>query len=361
MRRRITAAATAGIVVAAAVTAVVATSGDPAATARAATPESLATVRRGTLTAQVSQSGTLGYAAHADGSPYSLLNQASGPYTRLPAAGDVVRCGEVLYRVADRPVVLLCGGTPSYRALHQGMTGPDVWVLNRNLVRLGYAEQADVQDAPDAFGAATADALGDLQEDLGADRTEALRLGDVVVAPRSVRVTRIAAREGATARPGTPMGEATSTRRSVEVDLDPSQAAGVRAGDLVQVTLPDNRTAEGEVSHVGTVAQAAGEEGSPATTIPASIRLRRARDARGLDGAPVRVQITIERIRDALSVPLTALLARPGGGYAVETAGTGGAHALVPVEIGLVDHAAGEVEVTGEGLQAGLRVVVPGA
>jgi hypothetical protein len=57
-------------------------------------------------------------------------------------------------------------------------------------------------------------------------------------------------------------------------------------------------------------------------------------------------------------VPVDALLARPSGGYAVEVTGSGGHH-LVPVTPGLFDDAAGLVQVTGPGLAAGQRVVVP--
>ena len=43
----------------------------------------------------------------------------------------------MLYRVDDRPVVLLCGTVPAYRALHAGVKGRDVRQLNRNLHRRG--------------------------------------------------------------------------------------------------------------------------------------------------------------------------------------------------------------------------------
>ena len=81
----------------------------------------------------VSQDGTLTYRARPDGSPFSVINQARGTYTELPEVGDKVGCGGVLYRVDDRPVLLLCGTVPAYRALHVGDAGRDVRQLNRNL------------------------------------------------------------------------------------------------------------------------------------------------------------------------------------------------------------------------------------
>ena len=61
-----------------------------------------------------------------------------------------------------------------------------------------------------------------------------------------------------------------------------------------------------------------------------------------------------------LVVPVDALLALASGGYAVEEIGAGGAHHLVAVTTGLFDDADGLVQVSGSGLAAGQRVVVPG-
>jgi len=51
-------------------------------------------------------------------------------------------------------------------------------------------------------------------------------------------------------------------------------------------------------------------------------------------------------------VPVTALLATAGGGYAVQTAAE--PHTLIPVTTGLF--AAGYVEISGRGIQPGLAV-----
>ncbi len=59
-----------------------------------------------------------------------------------------------------------------------------------------------------------------------------------------------------------------------------------------------------------------------------------------------------------LAVPVDALLALAGGGYAVEVV-EGHVHRLVAVAVGLFDDAEGVVQVSGQGLSAGQRVVVP--
>ena len=62
---------------------------------------------------------------------------------------------------------------------------------------------------------------------------------------------------------------------------------------------------------------------------------------------------------EPVDVPVNALLALANGGYALEEIGTGGAHQLVAVNLGLFDDQDGLVQVTGSGLAAGQRVVVP--
>jgi hypothetical protein len=79
------------------------------------------------------------------------------------------------------------------------------------------------------------------------------------------------------------------------------------------------------------------------------------------DQAPVQVGITTTSVPSALVVPVTALLARSGGGYAVEVVDNSGTHHLVTVSLGLFDDADWLVQVTGPRLAAGQDVVVPTA
>ena len=83
----------------------------------------------------------------------------------------------MLYRVDDRPVLLLCGTVPAYRALHVGVKGPDVRQLNRNLHRRGYDAAAHVRIDPGdgAFTSKTEQALRVLQRRQGRRRDRRAR------------------------------------------------------------------------------------------------------------------------------------------------------------------------------------------
>jgi len=341
----------AGVVsVAAVIAGVVVLSGGEQATAPAQTASaSTATVQRGRLSAAVSQDGTLTYRARPDGSPFSAINHARGTYTHLPAVGDKVGCRGVLYRVDDEPVLLLCGAVPAYRALRLGDAGKDVRQLNRNLrVRGG------------AFTTRTQKALEALQRRRGAHVTGALALGDAVFLPEAVRIAKVAGELGGSAQPGAQVLNATSDTLQVQVNLDPPDQRQVERGDRAQITLPGNTTATGRIAGFGRTAQApAGQDsGAADATIPTSISLDDPRKARGLDRAPVQVDITTAGVDDALSVPVTALVGRSGGGFAVEVVRAGTRRDLVAVRVGLFDTAGGRVQVEGD-LRAGDRVAVP--
>jgi hypothetical protein len=324
------------------------------------TSTTLATVTRGPLTSQTNVSATIAYTG-----TYTVINQASGTITALPEVGQIVEEGQILYEVGDSPVVLLHGATPVHRDLQEGMSGPDVAELNADLVALGLATPAQISPASDYFSAATAQALERLQANLGLVQTGILALGQAIFLPTAARITVVTATLGASAEPGQTVLQATSTTRLVIVQLDAALQAGVRVGDRAIITLPDSQTTPGTVSAVGTVATSTGSgsgssNGSGETaTVEVDISLDDPGTTGNLDQAPVQVAITTGRVDDALIVPVDALLALAGGGYAVETVDVRAIHHLVPVSLGLFDDAGGLVQVSGADLSAGQHVVVP--
>jgi hypothetical protein len=364
MRRKTWALAAAVVLAAAAATGgvVVASSAEQATPTPQEPPANTVTAKKGELSAMVSLDGTLTYRARADGSPYSAINQASGTYTKLPIDGDKVDCGDVLYRVNDNPVLLLCGAVPAYRDLESGDEGKDVRQLNRNLHKLSYDAAAGVDIEPDDndFTSETANALEELQDDKGFDATRALAIDDAVFLPQSARISKVTGELGGSARPGAQVAQATSDTLEVQVNLEASQQGEVRKGDLAQITLPGNKSVKGKVKRLGRVARAPTGEDADAgdATIPAYIRLDRPETARGLDEAPVQVDITTKGVKSALSVPVLALVGKSGGGFAVEVVRGGGERELVAVELGLFDTAEGRVQVEGD-LHEGDQVVLP--
>ena len=343
--------AAAAVLVAVAVTGgvVVMSSAREATPSAKSTPASTARVEKGDLSSMVSVDGTLTYRARSDGSPYSVINQAKGTYTRLPDEGDKVACGDVLYRVNDHPVLLLCGALPAYRDLEKGDRGNDVTQLNSNLGVLD----------DDWFTADTEAALKRLQQDLGVKETGKLDIADAVFLPRSARIAKVTGKPGGPARPGAQVAQATSDTLEVQVRLEAAQQGEVKVGDRARITLPGNRSVTGRVARLARVARAPDDENADAgaATIPAYLRLDHPKKARGLDSAPVQVDIKTKGVKSALSVPVTALVGKSGGGFAVEVV-RGARRKLVAVRLGLFDTTGGRVQVQGN-VREGDSVVVP--
>ncbi len=169
---------------------------------------------------------------------------------------------------------------------------------------------------------------------------------------------------GATAQP---VLQTTSNQEVVTVDLDATKQSEAGVGERVTVQLPDSSTVDGRITEVSPVAQssssssgssgAAGAGGSggsatPSATIPVTITLTSNRRIRGLDQAAVSVNFAQQRANNVLSVPVTALIATQGGGYAVQEATP--PHTLISVTPGLF--AAGFVQISGSGVYPGLQV-----
>ncbi len=158
----------------------------------------------------------------------------------------------------------------------------------------------------------------------------------------------------------------TSTQLVVTVDLDATKQSEAVVGEPVTVELPDGTTVDGKITEVSPVAQtssssssssAAGGGGSggsnqPSATIPVTITLKGRKPKSGLDQAAVSVNFEQQKARNVLSVPVTALLATAGGGYAVQQAAP--PHRLIPVTPGLF--AAGYVQISGSGIYEGLQI-----
>jgi hypothetical protein len=322
----------------------------PGAGEQGAPAPATAPVARENITATTPVNATLGYAGS-----YPVTGRGGGTLTWLPSAGQVIRQGQALYQTGNgSPVVLLYGSVPDWRTLDEGVAGADVRQLNHDLVALGDAGSAEVS-APgwDYFSAQTAAGVQKLQSDLGiSSPSGSLSLGQVVFEPEALRVSQVTGSLGGPA--SGPVLAATSDRHVVTIPLNAAMQSQVAAGDTVTVTLPDGSSTPGTVSSVGAVASGSGSN----ATIPVTVTLTDPRAAGTLDQAPVTVNITTASAKNALVVPVAALLAQARGGYDVEIDGPGNTRRYVPVTTGIFDDAYGLVQVTGA-LTPGEQVVVP--
>jgi peptidoglycan hydrolase-like protein with peptidoglycan-binding domain len=338
----------------------------------------LATAERRDLRVGTRVSGRWGY-----GAQQPIPIRRSGTVTWLPPVGEQASLGDVLVRVDDRPVVLMYGATPAYRAMDAGgqpdpvppeprqsesppatgpdggvqkqapapeepepvppAVGPDVEQLELGLSRLGYSGFTVDEEFTDA----TASAVRAWQEDLGVPATGRVEFGDVVFLPGPIRLHP---------SPGS-LGQGVSdssvqqsgTQRLVTAEV--ADADWAQAGVRVEVTLPNQKTTTGKVIAVGSVGD--GSEGGAGSGGMAAQRvtIRLTRDPKVGPG-PVEVTYVSARADDVLTVPVTALVALAEGGYGVQVADGG----YVAVEPGL--YAEGLVEVGGD-LEVGTKIRVP--
>jgi hypothetical protein len=284
-------------------------------------------------------------------------------------------------------VPLFYGALPLYRTLNKPNTvGRDVRVVARNLRALGYAighqpgtGERVAQNRPkkspaagsgtgktpatdttwvmvgegeDVLTAGLIRAVKRWQADLGRPVTGSVEPADVVVLAGVVRVDSVTAAVGDEV--AAPLLAVTPTAKVINVSVEAGEASGVGRGDKVSVVLPDEKTATGRVTGVGTKIKTsdeeAGEPGGP-PTLTVTVTLNDPKAVARIDAADVQVQFPAETLEGVLAVPIGALVALSEGGYAVQLAGGG----LVAVQVGMF--AKGLVQVTGDGLAEGSSVV----
>ncbi len=294
-------------------------------------------VERRDLVDRETLAGTLGYA-----DTRTLTAGVSGTLTALRDPGAVITRGHSLYEVDGEPAAfLLYGQLPTWRDFSSSMIdGEDVRQLERNLRALGH-EPGTVDDDWDWE---TSAAVKRFQQARGLTQDGTLSRGEIVFRDGPVRIGEAKAAVGDQAAPGRPVTEISSTQRRVTVQLDARRQQLARRGDGVTVDFPSGRTVDGRIEDVGKIATKQGDDVVVEVTITLS------GNSGTLDQAPVDVGYAVERREGVLAVPVKALLARQGGGYALELSDG----RLLKVEPGL--YADDMVEVEGE-ISEGQQVV----
>jgi peptidoglycan hydrolase-like protein with peptidoglycan-binding domain len=377
-RRRLTGAAILTVVAVVVAVVVSRRGGDSDDATSGAGSTTTAPVEVRTLTQTERVDGTLDF-----GEAHDLAAGAAGTVTAVAAEGSTVERGGTLFSIDRHPTVLLLGDVPLYRDLTQGIDdGPDVAQLEENLAALGYTDDgAMVVD--EQFDGSTSDAVAAWQDALGVEATGAVTRADAVFLPGPARTDTGSLEPGASVQAGATVVQYTAATRVVRAQLETTQADLVQAKDKVTITLPDGTEVAGTVttiaatattgdgstgSQASTEGEAAGGTGSGSATgggsttesdtamIDVTVSLDDQAAAQSYTTASVDVELTGRQAEDVLAVPVTALLALAGGGYALEVPEDDGTTRLIPVEPGL--YADGYVEVSGDGISEGTEVVV---
>jgi peptidoglycan hydrolase-like protein with peptidoglycan-binding domain len=322
---------------------------------RPAAPATTALVARETLVDEVTVAGRLDY-----GPSVPVLVPGLGTVTWLAPVGAPVRRGQALVRVDDEPVVLLYGPIPMYRPLTVRTEGADVAQFERNLQALGYGGF----DVDEVFTAGTAAAVKRWQRWMGRAATGVVSPGQVIYTPGAIRVDDHRTRLGAPA--GTDALAYTSLRKLVTVDAKADGLSWARKGRAVTVALPDGKRVPAAITAIGTTATApvaavvpappAAGPAVPAATVAVTIAVPDQKGLRSYERSPVEVRFTARERADVLTVPVGALLALAEGGYGLEVV-EGATSRIVAVKVGMFTDA--RVEVSGPGLDEGLRVGIP--
>ncbi|WP_394614092.1 peptidoglycan-binding protein [Lentzea sp. JNUCC 0626] len=303
-------------------------------------PSKTAPVKKVNLADQQSVTGQLGYGAER-----ALASRKSGTVTALPKQGDVIERGKPVFHSDAKPVPLFYADMPLYRDLEAGMSnGPDVKVVEENLAALGFKDFG----APDEkFTSYTASALKKWQKANGLEQTGKLGAGDVVVQSGAIRVSSLTAQLGAPA--GGDLMKVTGTERAVTVELDQAKQRLAKQGEKVELSISGGKTATGTINGITRTTGDPNQGSKPKIVLTISVDDPKA--AEGVETGNVTALFTVTKKQNVLAVPIGALLALNEGGYGLVTDDG----KTIPVTVGIF--AKGQVEVQGEGLREGMKVV----
>ncbi|MFZ0493777.1 MAG: peptidoglycan-binding protein [Acidimicrobiia bacterium] len=275
-------------------------------------------------------------------------------------------------------VVLFYGPLHMWRTLSEGVTpGSDVTQLETNLLALGFDDDgAMVVD--DTFDEATTAAVEAWQESLGLEQTGVVDLGTIMYVDGPSQVTSATVTVGDGVNQSTPVAELTPIERVVDTvttgdggasvteteqttqrvtsQIDVSDRGILEVGMPVTVVLPDDSEIDATVESIGDVATTQTGQGGSTSVIDVVFTPSTSVDA-VWTGASVDIDVVTSLTKDALTVPVTALLATLEGDYAVQVVNDDGSTTLVQVATGQFNN--GYVQITGEGLADGMKVVVP--
>lgn len=316
--------------------------------------------------------GVLGYGGS---SPIPI--RAAGTVTWLPGNGALADAGDILLRVDNRPVALFYGSTPAFRTMakpapaidppaegtrpretppdedafpeagvgggsapmEDASVGPDVEQLEVGLRSLGYTGFT----VDEQFTSSTAEAVKRWQTSMGVKATGRVELGDVIFLPGPVRLVVDGAQLGKPAVDGVVLAQGREKVVTLQAQADDLEWASANAA--VTVTLPNGQKVVGRVD-------AAPSSGGDAPEGQMQVTILLDREVKVGPGPVTVTYVSAER-KNALAVPVLALVALAEGGYGVQLAD----ETFVEVTPGL--YSDGWVEISSAGVHAGTDILVP--
>ncbi|MCF3131867.1 peptidoglycan-binding protein [Streptomyces olivochromogenes] len=315
-------------------------------------PPATATVTRTDLVQSKTVDGRLDYAQRRE-----VKSAVEGTVTRAAEEGRTVRAGQRLYERDARPVVLMYGSTPVFRAMKTGDRGPDVLQLERDLRDLGFGASLYVDTRYDK---GTETAVKAWQKSLGIENADGrVGQGDIVFQPGEVRVVSADAALADRIGPDKAVLTVASTKPVVRARLDQGDAVLTSKGTKVEVTLPSGRKVAGKVS--GTVRPESSQDASATAQdgITVEITLDGVKSPSSSEDSAATASVTFvsESHKNVLVVPVEAVVALRGenGGYGLQVV-EGARTRMVRVETGMT--ADGRIEVSGSGIAEGMKVGV---
>lgn len=164
---------------------------------------------------------------------------SGGTITEVVVNSGLLRPGDLVLRIDERPVVVIPGDIPAFRALEEGSRGRDVAAIQAYLATLGF----EVDDDPLQYSRVTTTAVRAWQESLGIEETGRLQLGDVLLMPEAAFAAPVRWTDGvavgAGVSPGMPILERLAPVPTLTVNFGGSPPAQLEPGTPGDVAFPD--------------------------------------------------------------------------------------------------------------------------
>lgn len=168
----------------------------------------------------------------------TIQSPASGVITAVIAKSGLLKPGDVLLRIDERPVVLVPGEVPAFREMKVGTRGRDVSALQRYLAGQGYK----VDKTLSRYSTVTKAAVRRWQGKLRVPQTGVVGLGDVVFVSQTdlgapLRWTPSVA-TGATLGAGAPILERLAAAPTLTIEFGGSAPAQLEPGLAAEAVFP---------------------------------------------------------------------------------------------------------------------------